>query len=152
VLAARGLVRCELQGESGLADTAGTGERHHPVRGNEVGELREVVVAPDEARALRERWGTRTCRCGRRLGGRERCVVVDDALLELDHARRWVEADLLTEESTEFIGAAQRVRLAPRSVQREHELSPEALAQGMLDDEPLELTDHGAVIAERQAR
>src|SRR4029078_12862732 len=90
--------------------------------------------------------------CRWRCGGREVGVGIKAASLELGRARRRVEADFLTEKSAKLVRATKRVGLATGSVQREHELAPETLAQSRLDHQTFELTDDLAVIAERQAR
>jgi len=38
-----------VQREAGLADAAGTGQRHHPRRGHELPQFVELVLAADEA-------------------------------------------------------------------------------------------------------
>ncbi len=52
----------------------------------------------------------------------------------------------------ELIGAAERLGLPAGAVQGDHELEPEALAQRMLDHQPLELTDDGAGLPEGESR
>jgi hypothetical protein len=46
--------------------------------------------------------------------------------------------------------ALERVGLATRSVEREHQLTDQRLARGMLVDERLELADQLSVLAERE--
>ena len=46
----------------------------------------------------------------------------------------------------------QRLRLPPRTVEREHQLSDEALPQSVLANERLELPDQLSVLTERELR
>src|SRR4029079_16563318 len=70
-----------------------------------------------------------------------RGVTDDDLLLQLSHPGGWFEAEFFAEPGPEHLVGAQRVGLTRRSIQREHQLSRETLAQRMLADERGELRD-----------
>ena len=80
----------------------------------------------------------------------DRRVLPEDRLLEgLELAAR-LEPELVGERTTRVLVARERIRLAARAVEGEHELGAQPLARGMLSDEGLELWDQGRVAAERQ--
>src|SRR5437764_7037030 len=86
-------------------------------------------------------------------GRRRQCrVLCQDRLLELLKIAAGLEPELLDQPASRGSIALERVGLATRSVQREHQLSGEALARGMLVDERLELPDQLCVLAERELR
>ena len=62
------------------------------------------------------------------------------------------EPKLLDQPTPGAAVALKRIGMATRAVQREHQLTDEALAQGMLVDERLELSDQPGVLAERELR
>ena len=86
---------------------------------------------------------------GRRL---QRRVLGQDGSFELLQLAAGLEAKLLDQPTPRDAIALQRVGLAPRSVQREHQLSDEPLAHGMLVHEPFQLPDQPPVLAQRKLR
>src|SRR6185503_7985777 len=71
----------------------------------------------------------------------QRGVTDDDLLLQLSHPGGRFEAELFAEPGPEHLVGAQRIGLTRRSIQREHQMSREALAQWVLADERGELRD-----------
>jgi hypothetical protein len=95
----------------------------------------ELGLAPDEpaARALRLRLGR---------GAVESRVLAEDRLFEVAQLAAGFEAELADQGAAGVLVGGQRVGLAPGPVEREHELAAQALAQGVLGDQRLELSDH----------
>jgi hypothetical protein len=86
----------------------------------------------------------------RRLGCVERVLLREDLPLEPHQRRARVEAELFSQVRLQPLEGAQRVRLPAASVERQHELPPEALAQRVLRDQVLELGDERTVVPERE--
>jgi hypothetical protein len=80
-------------------------------------------------------------RCGWKL-------LAEDRLLELLERRARVDPELLDERSARVPVDLERLRLAARAVEREHELGAEALAERVRGDELLQLSDDFPVPAE----
>ena len=76
--------------------------------------------------------------------------MCEHGLLDLPQRGPRVDAELLGQDRPRPLVRAQRVGLTARSVQRGHELRPEALAQRMLLHQRFELTDQLRVPAEQQ--
>ena len=101
--------------------------------------LRRPVAQPrDEDRALRSR----------RLRELERRILAQDRALELLQRRARLDPELVDEHASRGLVGGQRLGLAARPVEREHQLAAQALAQGMLGRERLELRDQRGVPAE----
>jgi hypothetical protein len=84
------------------------------------------------------------CRRRRRFDGSaaiERCVLPENRALELLKLAARLDAELVDEHAPRVLVHAQRLGLPSGAVEGEHELSPEALAQGVLRHERLELAD-----------
>ncbi len=107
-----------------------------------------------DAHGERARRGERTPSAGGRSryaragGSRERAVVIEDPALEAAQALARLDAEFLGERHPAPLVGAQRLRLAVRAVQRQHQLGGEALAVGMLRPEHLQLADHLPVPSE----
>ncbi len=69
----------------------------------------------------------------------ERGILVQDRLLELSKRSSWHESKLIAQRGLSLPERLQRVRLSTASVQREHELAAEPLAQRMSRHKVLEL-------------
>ena len=82
-------------------------------------------------------------RRGRRLGRSEpqRRVLPQDRALELLELHARLESQPLDEHAARFLVGGEGVGLAPRPVEREHELSAKALPQRIAGDERLQLGD-----------
>ena len=81
-------------------------------------------------------------------GGVERRVVAQDRLLQLAERRPRLEAELLVEHAPRFPVRLERLGLPAAAVEREHELPAQALVEGVLLDERLELGNEVDVPAE----
>ena len=84
---------------------------------------------------MRSSPAVRTARgCERRLLAQNRRVKLLERGARLD-------SQLVDEHAAGFLVGAERFGLAPRAVEREHQLAAEPLAERILLDEPLELSD-----------
>src|SRR5439155_70847 len=128
---------------------------------DEPGRLLELGLAADQRRGRRRagRRGLGRLRptCARRLARRGRRGRVaepelgplhEDAALELAQLVAGLDAELVDERSAGVPVALERVGLAARAVQREHQLRAESLVQRVLGDETLQLADELGVAAE----
>ena len=103
--------------------------------------LRGRVAQPrDQNRALRSR----------RLCELERRVLAQDRALELLQRRARLDSQLVDERAPGGLVGGQRLGLAPRPVQREHQLAAQALAKGVLGRQRVELRDERGVPAESE--
>ena len=80
----------------------------------------------------------------------ERRVLVEDPSLELLQLRRGIEAQFLRQVRSRLLVRAKSFRLTTRAVQREHVLPTEALVDGKLLAQHLELCDQLGVSSERE--
>ena len=95
----------------------------------------------------------RNCIAGRASGASSRSsdvVLAENRGLELAQLRAGIDAKLLDEGLACSAVGSERVRLATRAVEREHELRAGALAQRLGLDERLELGDELGVTAQCQ--
>jgi hypothetical protein len=85
---------------------------------------------------------------GRQLasGGLEVRVVREHPALEVAQLRARLEPELLGESGTRLAVYLERVRLPPGSVEREHQLRAQALAEGVLRDERPQLRNEVAIL------
>ena len=84
---------------------------------------------------------------GHQLGdGPERLVLTKDGLLEGAKLRVRLEAELLAQQASERAVGFERVGMATRAVERDHELRAQTLVERMEADERLELS-HGLCLA-----
>ena len=135
----------ELVGQAALADPGLAGDEHEPpATGDRVVERAEqhaeLALAADESAG----------RGGRRRRGRvELGVLTQDRLLELAQLAAGLDPELVDERAARVLVGAERLGLAPRAVQRAHELAAQALAQRVLGDQRLEL-GHDVAAPERE--
>ena len=85
------------------------------------------------------------------LWSRERRVLLEDALVQRPQRLARLDPELVDEQPPPGGERLERLRLAARAVQREHQLAAQALAQRMLGDQRLELGDHLAVLDRSRA-
>src|SRR5205807_1316098 len=78
----------------------------------------------------------------------ERRVLYEDRLLELLQRRTRLDTELVNERPPRSLVCVERLRLAAGPVERKHELGAQALAQRMLCDKRLKLSDELRVAAE----
>ena len=73
-----------------------------------------------------------------RIGRRgQRWILREDAPLEIPEVVTRLESQLLGEGATGVPVGIERIRLAPRAIERQHELSSQAFAVRMGANEPL---------------
>ncbi len=80
----------------------------------------------------------------------QRLVLAEDRGLELLELRAGVDAELLEERLAGGSVGGERVCLAPRAVEREHQLRAGPLAHGLRGDERFELGDELGMTTERE--
>jgi hypothetical protein len=80
--------------------------------------------------------------------GVERAVLAKHGQLELLELVRGLDAELLVEPVAELAVGGQRLGLAPRAVEGDHELAAQPLAQGLAHHEPVELGHELGVVAQ----
>ena len=84
------------------------------------------------------------------FGQLELLVLAQDRRLEVAQRGRRLDAELLRPDTPRLPVQLERLDLAGRPVQGQHQLRAQALSQRLLVDEPLELADELGVLAERQ--
>jgi hypothetical protein len=82
----------------------------------------------------------------------EALVLVEHRALNLGQSRARLDAELVEQLAPRALEALEGVHLAARPVQRDHQLLVEALAQGMLVHERLELGHERRMAAQREVR
>ena len=146
----------ELEREVRLADPARPGQREQPhVRvGEQLGGGREIVLAAEQRRRRdRQGGGEHGLHGGRGRDGRvelERRVLGEDRGLQALELRARVQAEVLDQDVAGAAVGVERVGLAAGAVEGEHQLRVQALAEGVLGGEALELAGDGGVAAERE--
>ena len=115
-------------------------------------EQHRVLGAPEPSEELgrslniREQEGDRAGRkvvrrtCGH--GEVERRVLHEDRLLEPPQCGGGLEAELVSKRRTRAVVGGERVGLPARPIEREHEQTARALAQGVLADQRFQLWHH----------
>ena len=88
----------------------------------------------------------------RRRGPRQFGVLGEDRALQILQLAPGFDPELVDQPAARLLIARQRLGLATRSVQREHQLRLQALSQRMLAREHLKLADQRCVAAEREVR
>ena len=100
----------------------------------------------DENRPLRDLPDTSGCR---RFDVQRR-VLPKDRPLQLLERRARIDPELVDEGPARILVGVQGLRLPTRPVQRRHQIPPQALAERVLGDECLELSDQLVVAPERE--
>ena len=126
-----------LDGQARLAGAARAGQRDRTrVSFERRSHLVELPAAPHH----------RAHRNGHVAGGewaaRQALVLAEDRLLQLPQLGAGLQAELVEERLARGAVRLQRVRLAPRAVEREHQQAAQPFPERMLDDQRLQLTDH----------
>ena len=80
----------------------------------------------------------------------ERGILIQDPPLELAQRRTGFDPELFDEVLATALEGVERVGLSPAAVEREHQLSPQALAERMLRGQGFQLGNELAVAAERE--
>ena len=138
----------ELVGEPALADPGLAGEEHEPAaariarRRTPPGCSRSSRSRPTNTPAARlPGWSPRSGRLDA-PGGVEPRILVEDRPLELLQRPARLDAELVEQGAPGVLVGSERLGLPPGPVERQHQLTTEALAERMLGDQPLELADH----------
>ena len=129
-----------LQRDTRLADTARAHQADQPHVGMEqqLADLGELALAADRLVGGRRQTPGEP---GSGPVGAELGVVRQDHSLEPSQLRPRLDAELVDEHLTPDAHRLERLRLSAGSVQRDHQLSAQPLAQGMLGDQRLQLAD-----------
>jgi hypothetical protein len=88
-------------------------------------------------------------------GSRRPCqsrLVAQDLGLEPPELRAGIDAEFVDEAGARILVDLQGLRLPARTIQRQHELLSERLAQWVIPDQRLQLADHVGVAAELEVR
>src|SRR5215207_11739282 len=85
-----------------------------------------------------------------RRGMVEGRILVEDAVLQLGQARRWVDPQLIAERGAQLLVGRERLGVASLPVQRQHQLATRTLAERVARHEGLELPGELAMAAERE--
>ena len=145
-----------LDGQTGLAYSTGSDQRDQAAGGDRFAHLSQLDVTPEESaqwfghvagHRRRHRWMGH-----RRPFGHEEGVVVEDAGFHLTQARARVDPELVDQAVTDLGVGPQRFGLASRSVERQHEQLPQALAERVVPAQRLQLAHQFVVMAELQVR
>ena len=75
---------------------------------------------------------------------------VEDRALELPQLRAWLDAELVHQPAARLAVDVERLLLAARAVESEHQLRPQPLAIAVLIRQQLELADHVRMTTERE--
>ena len=146
----------ELEREVRLADAAWPGQREQPHVGvgEQLGGGQEVLVAAEQRRRRHgQRGGEHGLHGGRGRHGRvelERRILGEDRRFEPLELRARVQAEILDQDVAGAAVGVERVGLAAGAVEREHQLRVQALAEGVLGGEALQLGGDDGVAAERE--
>ena len=139
-----------LERQPGLSGPACARERDeasvgHAQQSRDGGQLE---LTPDERPCgrghVRRRWG----------GGAEPelAVMPKDGRVQLLELGRWLEAELLDENGARGPECLERVGLASRAIERQHQLGSESLAVGVLGSQRLELRHEVVMEMHREIR
>jgi hypothetical protein len=137
----------ELEGEPRLSGSPRAGERHETRlrRTQETREVPALTLATDERGRIVVGRGRRALgRAGLDMPGRagaEPVVLPENRLLQLPQCGSRLDAELLDEEVSRPAVDLERVGLASRPVEREHELPPQTFSQRVGGDQRLQLLD-----------
>ena len=146
-----------LDREPGLSGPTGTDQRDEATARHELDQLADLALATNERGERRREVGARPPGLQRHhreteAGRDQRGVLVQDRGFERLQRGAGVEAELLGEHLAGVPVDTERVRLAVRAVQRQHQLTARALAQRVGLDEGFEVIHQLDVPAEGQRR
>ena len=117
--------------------------RHH--RGRATSSRKLALASDEHAARVSRRLGASAARAGRVAGS---CARI--ACCELAKRPAGLDAELVDEDASRVLVGLERVRLPPAAVEGEHQLAAQALAQGVLADQRLELADELGMGAKRK--
>ena len=125
-----------LDGKRGLPDATSTDQRDLANGREQSIQLHNLLVSTEKGCDPRRKIVERA----RRLMGKlQRRVLEENLLLEAAKLRRWFDPELFAELLARSLVGAESVALAPRSIQRQHQQTPETLAKRMLLGQRLQL-------------
>ncbi len=102
--------------------------------------------------ALRAGAARVSCRDDGRGHPRELGPLFEDGGLQVTQLGRRLEPEVVAQRGPELLRDPQRLGLATRPVEGEHRLAGEGFAQGVLDEEAVDLAHHLVVTADAQLR
>jgi hypothetical protein len=137
-----------------LPGAARANKGDHPVPGEGLSELGELVIAADQVQrgsrhpAVRSRFGFLSDRRGLRgrrsagshLGPEQLLVLLEDALMELAQLRGGLQAELIVEVPTAAGENRQRLGLPARAVQSGHQQPRQRLLSWIMGDDRFEIS------------
>ncbi len=122
-----GLAR-DLDGQAGLAAPARPDDGHQAAAGEELARVVHLGGTSHQGRG-RDRQAAALHRTVER--GAERGVLEEDAVVEVAQGRTGLDAELLGQHLTGTAEGPQRLGLPATAVERQHQLLPATLAQGL---------------------
>ncbi len=136
-----------LEREPALPDARRPGERDEAVLAQKGGDLGELVLAADERRR----------RCGEvaaapavdRDGGNRR-IVREDRLLEPAELGSRLESKLVGEHAPRLLERLERIGLPAAAIERQHQLPPQPLPEGVVRERRPERRLELPMLAERE--
>ena len=137
-----------LHGEAALAHSRRAGERHKAVLAQQAGDTPEIPLPPDERGGRRGEIAA-TPRSRRRNG--DHGIVGKDRLLQAPQLRPRLEPQLVAEHPTRLLERLEGLRLATAAVEREHQLTPEPLAERVAVERGAKRRREVTVFAERES-
>ena len=133
-----------LEGQPRLPDATHAAERQEAARPQEPIDVGELALATDEAGD----GGGKVVAFLRRSGRRD--LMTQDRLFEALQLLTGLEAELFVEDPACASVGRERIGLAFRSIQGEHQLPPQPFAVRVLADQAFQLVDQLGILAERQ--
>ncbi len=133
-----------FEGQPRLPDAAHAAERHEAARLQKPIDVGELALAADEAGDR----GGKIVAFLRRSGRRD--LMTQDRLLEALQLLAGLEAELLVEDPACASVRGERIGLAFRPIQGEHQLPPQPFAVRVLADQAFQLIDQRGILAERK--
>ena len=130
----------DLERQAGLADTARAHERDQP----DAGALQQLAYLGSLAPTANRLVGGGGQGCGEGTAGtigQELGIVGEDHALQPAQLRSRLDAQLLHQQRAAGAHRLECLRLPAGAIQRDHQLRPQPLAQRMLRDQRLQLTD-----------
>ena len=111
------------------------------------GDLGQLVLAADERRRQRREIAAAPAVD---RDGRDRRVVREDRLLEAPQLEPRLEPQLVAEHAPSLLERLERVRLAAAAIERQHQLPPQALPEGVVRERRAKRRRELPMLSERQ--
>jgi hypothetical protein len=131
----------KFQQQAGLSHPARPSQRDDPhIRvDHQPGQRRQFPLTPDEPRQWSRQVRRRARHHSRRRVREQSRVALKDPLLQLRQRLARLETELGREQAPRTLIGLERIRLAPGSIEGEHQLAPQPLLKLMLTGETFEL-------------